>query len=158
MADVVADPARWSLVLERVEAGQMPPTQARQPSDPERAQVVTWLDEWRQAEARTNAGDPGIVLARRLSNEEYNNTIRDLTGVDLRPAREFPVDPANPAGFDSSGESLAMSPALLCVPPAAQDVASHVVFKPDGLAFAASDARRDGSRQNVCRQSDHRVL
>ena len=53
------------------------------------------------------------MLARRLSNAEYNYTIRDLTGVDLRPTREFPVDPANPAGFDNSGESLAMSPALL---------------------------------------------
>jgi hypothetical protein len=38
------------------------------------------------------------VLARRLSNAEYNYTIRDLTGRDLQPAREFPVDPANQAG------------------------------------------------------------
>jgi len=28
-----------------------------------------------------------------LSNAEFDNTIRDLTGVDIRPAREFPVDP-----------------------------------------------------------------
>jgi len=64
-------------------------------------------------EARRHEGDPGPVLPRRLSNAEYNNTIRDLTGADIRPAREFPVDPANQAGFDNSGESLAMSPALL---------------------------------------------
>jgi hypothetical protein len=55
-----------------------------------------------------------VVLARRLSNAEYHYTIRDLTGgVDMRPTKEFPVDPANPAGFDNSGESLSMSPALL---------------------------------------------
>jgi hypothetical protein len=151
MADVAADPARWSLVLERVEAGQMPPAQARQPSDPERAQLVAWLDEWRHAEARIDAGDPGIVLARRLSNEEYNNTIRDLTGVDLRPAREFPVDPANPAGFDNSGESLAMSPALLTkYLTAAQDVANHVVFKPDGLAFAPHPMLVETDRDKYC--------
>ena len=65
------------------------------------------------AEARKYAGDPGLVLVRRLSNAEYNNSIRDLTGVDLKPAREFPVDPSNSAGFDNSGESLSMSPALL---------------------------------------------
>ena len=29
---------------------------------------------------RKNAGDPGLVLVRRLSNAEYNYTIRDLTG------------------------------------------------------------------------------
>ena len=53
------------------------------------------------------------MLARRLSNAEFDYTIGDLTGVDIRPTREFPVDPANEAGFDNSGESLAMSPALL---------------------------------------------
>ena len=34
------------------------------------------------------------MTLRRLSNTEYDNAIRDLTGVDMRPtqAREFPVD------------------------------------------------------------------
>ena len=47
----------------------------------------------RKLEAKRNAGDPGRVLARRLSNAEYDYTIRDLTGVDLRPTREFPSTP-----------------------------------------------------------------
>ena len=52
----------------------------------------------RTNEARKNAGDPGLVLARRLSNAEYNYTIRDLTGVDIRPTREFPwIPPILPA-------------------------------------------------------------
>jgi hypothetical protein len=77
------------------------------------------------------------VLARRLSNAEYNYTIRDLTGIDMRPTREFPVDPANTAGFDNSGESLSMSPALLNkYLQAAREVATHVVLTPDGLTFA----------------------
>ena len=48
-----------------------------------------------------------------MNRIEYDNTVRDLTGVDIRPAKEFPVDPANEAGFDNSAESLAMSPALV---------------------------------------------
>ena len=52
----------------------------------------------RERQARLTAGDPGPVLARRLSNSEYDYTIRDLTGVDIRPTRAFPVDPANQAG------------------------------------------------------------
>src|SRR5213076_3122643 len=83
------------------------------------------------------AGDPGIVLARRLSNAEYDYTIRDLTGVDLQPTKEFPVDPANEAGFDNSGESLAMSPALVKkYLEAARAVADHIVFTPEGFRFA----------------------
>ena len=94
---------------------EMPPAKAeRQPERPG-ARRGAGLDprRARQHEARRNAGDPGPVLARRLSNAEYDYTIRDLTGVDIRPTREFPVDPANEAGFDNSGESLVMSPALL---------------------------------------------
>ena len=78
------------------------------------------------------------MLARRLSNAELDYTIRDLTGVDIRPAKEFPVDPANEAGFDNSGVSLAMSPALLKkYLIAARRVADHLVFKPVGFDFAA---------------------
>ena len=91
------------------------------------------------------------MLARRLSNAEYDYTIRDLTGVDLRPAREFPVDPANPAGFDNSGESLAMSPALLAkYLQAAREVANHLVLKPDGLAFAPHPMLAETDRDKYC--------
>ena len=139
MASVVKDHEHWALVLSKLEAGEMPPAVSEaQPTPAERQAVIAWVDAMRKAEARRNAGDPGLVLARRLSNAEYNNTIRDLTGQDLEPAREFPVDPANQSGFDNSGESLAMSPSLLTkYLQAAREVANHMVFKPQGFAFAA---------------------
>ena len=105
------------------------------------------------SEAERNAGDPGTVLARRLSNAEFDYTIRDLTGVDIRPTREFPVDPANEAGFDNSGESLAMSPALLKkYLAAARLVADHVVLKPEGFVFAPHPAVTDTDRDKYCVQ------
>ena len=58
-------------------------------------------------------GIPARCWRTGLSNSEYNYTIRDLTGADIRPTREFPVDPANQAGFDNTGETLGMSPALV---------------------------------------------
>ena len=147
-------------MLERLEAEEMPPEKApRQPDAHERRAVIDWIAELRDDEARRNAGDPGRVLARRLSNAEYDYTIRDLTGVDIRPTREFPVDPANEAGFDNSGESLAMSPALVKkYLAAARLVADHLVLKPDGFAFApASGGHRHRPRQ-VLRPADHRFL
>ncbi len=136
---VAQDFPRWELVLERLEAGEMPPKKARQhPTPAQRRDVIAWIQELRKNEARRNAGDPGPVLARRLSNAEYDYSIRDLTGVDLRPTREFPVDPANPEGFDNSGESLAMSPALLKkYLAAAREVSQHAVLNLDGIAFAS---------------------
>jgi hypothetical protein len=137
MASLMHDGRRWSQILERLEAGEMPPKGARHPLPRERRVAVDWFHAVREHETRRNAGDPGVVLARRLSNAEYNYTIRDLTGVDIRPAREFPVDPANTAGFDNSGETLTMSPTLLKkYLAAAREVADHMYLKEKGFAFA----------------------
>jgi hypothetical protein len=131
------DLAHWAIVFEKLSRNEMPPAKAAQPKRADRQRVIGWIQAVRSEAARKSAGDPGVVLARRLSNAEYNYTIRDLTGVDLRPTREFPVDPSNPAGFDNSGESLAMSPALLNkYLQAARDVANHMVVGVQGLDFA----------------------
>ena len=110
---VTADFPRWALVMERLTSKEMPPKPI--PPSPAQAseQVIAWVQALRDDQVKKSAGDPGLVLARRLSNAEYNYTIRDLTGQDMQLTRQFPVDPANPAGFDNSGESLTMSPALL---------------------------------------------
>ena len=136
-ASVVQDFAKWDRVREKLAAHQMPPQQAKQPSEIARQEVINWIAATWKTEARRNDGDPGPVLPRRLSNAEYNYTIHDLTGVDIRPAREFPVDPANLAGFDNSGESLTMSPALLTkYLQAARLVADHMYLNPEGFEFA----------------------
>ncbi|MBO0861082.1 MAG: DUF1592 domain-containing protein [Chloracidobacterium sp.] len=137
MESVVDDLSHWALVLGKLRAKEMPPSSMKQPPEELRGEVIEWITALRGYEARKYAGDPGPVPARRLSNAEYNNTVRDLTGVDLRPAREFPIDPANQAGFDNSGESLALSPALMSkYLDAARRIANHLVLKPDGFSFA----------------------
>ena len=60
-----------------------------------------------------------------------------MTGIDIQPTRECPVDPANEVGFDNSGESLGMSPALFeKYLDAARSVAKPLLLLPDGLDFA----------------------
>jgi Protein of unknown function (DUF1592)/Protein of unknown function (DUF1587)/Protein of unknown function (DUF1595)/Planctomycete cytochrome C len=142
----------WQQVLERLEAGEMPPEEAkRQPTRDERQLIVTWIRALRADAATRNAGDPGVVPARRMSNAEYNYTIRDLAGVDIRPAQEFPIDPANEAGFDNSAESLSMSPALAKkYVEAARLVADHLALKPQGFAFAPHPVATDTDRDKYC--------
>ncbi|MEO5739786.1 MAG: DUF1592 domain-containing protein [Vicinamibacterales bacterium] len=152
-ASAVQDFAKWDRVREKLAARQMPPQQAKQPPEEARQQVVNWIGATWTSEARRNDGDPGQVLARRLSNAEYNYTIQDLTGVDIRPAREFPVDPANLAGFDNSGESLAMSPALLTkYLQASRLVADHMFLNPDGFEFAPHPMLVETDREKFCIQ------
>ena len=135
---VIRDYPRWMIVHDRLAAKTMPPSAMPAPPAANAKKVTDWIDAMRATETRRHAGDPGPVLARRLSNSEYNYTIRDLTGVDMQPTKEFPVDPANLAGFDNSGESLTMSAALLKkYLQAAREVGDRMVLTPDGIDFAA---------------------
>ena len=118
----------WALLIEQLEAGEMPPKDQPQPSEEERRRMIDWTRGFLDAEARARAGDPGRTPLRRLSNAEYDYTVRDLTGVDLRPTREFPADGAAGEGFTNAGEALAMSPAMMSkYLDAAKRIASHAV-------------------------------
>jgi Protein of unknown function (DUF1592)/Protein of unknown function (DUF1588)/Protein of unknown function (DUF1587)/Protein of unknown function (DUF1585)/Protein of unknown function (DUF1595)/Planctomycete cytochrome C len=149
---VARDLHRWETVVSQLHGEMMPPIKAKaQPTAEARREVIAWVKGVRRLEGKRTAGDPGPVPARRLSNAEYDYSIRDLTGVDIRPAREFPVDPANEAGFDNSGESLAMSPALVKkYLEAARRVADHLVLKPEGFSFADHLMVADTDRDKYC--------
>lgn len=142
----------WEAVAERLVAGDMPPeSSSHLPTADARKEVAAWCTAVSDFEATRNAGDPGVVLARRLSNAEYDNSIRDLTGFDLKPTREFPVDPANEAGFDNTGESLSVSPALIKkYLDAARFVANHAVLTPRGIVFAPYPVLTETDRDQFC--------
>ena len=150
---VSRDYPRWALVMERLNAKEMPPKPVPQPPAEATQKVVDWIQAVRAEQIAKSAGDPGVVLARRLSNAEYNYTIRDLTGHDMQVTREFPVDPANLAGFDNSGESLTMSPGLLNkYLQAARQVADHMVLLPDTIDFAAYTMLAESDREKYAIQ------
>lgn len=148
--DLRKDLRVWSHVAENLENGEMPPKKHPQPTPDERQVLISWVKAFLDAEARARAGDPGRVVVRRLSNAEYDNSIRDLTGVDLKPAREFPVDGAAGEGFSNSGDALVTSPNLLTkYLAAAKDVASHAVLLPDGFRFSPASTQRDWTDEAV---------
>ena len=143
----------WQQLIEQLEADEMPPKDKPQPTTDERKRLVEWTRGLLDAEARARAGDPGRVPRRRLSNAEYDCTIRDLTGDDLRPAREFPADGAAGEGFTNAGESLAdISPTLLNkYLNAARDIADHAVLLPGGFHFSPTKTRRDWTDESTAR-------
>jgi uncharacterized protein DUF1592/uncharacterized protein DUF1588/uncharacterized protein DUF1587/uncharacterized protein DUF1585/uncharacterized protein DUF1595/cbb3-type cytochrome c oxidase subunit III len=105
----------WQKVLEKISTGQMPP----RPNAPLSADDVASVSRWilkvpgvTAMPASASVSDPGRVTARRLNRAEYNNTIRDLLGVTMRPADEFPIDDSG-YGFDNIGDVLSLSPMLM---------------------------------------------
>ncbi len=145
----VADARRqlktWLKIREMLNSGQMPPPDAAQATSAEQKQLKEWVRGFLVQEAKAHAGDPGPVILRRLNNDEYNYTVRDLTGVtSLNPTREFPVDGAAGEGFTNAGAAQAMSPALVSkYLGAAKEVAAHAMLVPDGLRFSPHTSRRD---------------
>jgi len=144
LEDVRKGTAAWIKAAEMLDLGEMPPRDAPQPTAGEKKALRGWITRYLRAEALANAGDPGAVPLRRLNNAEYTYTVQDLTGVDLRPAREFPADSAAGEGFTNAGAALVMSPALLTkYLDAGKEIAAHAVLMPDGFRFSPSTTRSD---------------
>lgn len=152
-SDIHKEPHIWENVLEQIELGEMPPKKEKQLSAAEKKQLVDWVRGTLDQIALANAGDPGPVLLRRLSNMEYTYTLRDLTGVEsLDPAKEFPVDGAAGEGFTNVGAALVMSPALITkYLDAAKDIASHAVFTPHGMRWSTSTSAQDWTDETMAK-------
>lgn len=141
---ILAKPKLLGDVADRLRLGDMPPKDAPQPSQAEREQLLNWITAALDAEAAARAGDPGQVTLRRLSNAEYDNAIRDLTGVDMLPtqAREFPVDSCGGEGFANVGDAMPVTPELVeRYHLAARDIAARAVLLPTGFRFSPSPDR-----------------
>jgi hypothetical protein len=102
----------WERAVENVKGGVMPPKGRPQPTAAESERLVKELERLIASIPPPSKIDPGRVTMRRLNRTEYNNTVRDLLGVDLRPADEFPADDSG-YGFDNIGDALSLPPLLL---------------------------------------------
>ena len=151
--DLRSDTKAWIKVEKMLISRQMPPRKSDQPSDSERDMLSGWVHDFLTVEARARAGDPGRVVLRRLNNDEYNYTVRDLTAVtSLNPTHEFPVDGAAGEGFTNSGEAQGMSPALaIKYLDAAKEVADHAVLTPKGIRFSPFTTERDRTNELMSR-------
>lgn len=100
---------QWKEIIDRVNAGEMPPAERPRPDARQAAALTTWVNQQlRQIDlAAKNAG--GRIPMRRLNRDEYANTVRDLLQLDeliVRPLIEdLPAD-GQAEGFDRLGVAL----------------------------------------------------
>jgi hypothetical protein len=102
----------WERVREYIDGGIMPPEDRPQPTADESASVTDWIKAVLERDDCGRPANPGRVTIRRLNRAEYNNTIRDLLGIDFRPADDFPTDDVG-YGFDNIGDVLSLPPLLM---------------------------------------------
>lgn len=102
----------WVKILQKIRSGEMPPKGLPRPDAAQIAAVAKWIDDEFRREEKLVKPDPGRITARRLNRAEYNNTVRDLLGVDFQPAADFPQDDSS-FGFDNIADTLSLSPVLM---------------------------------------------
>jgi mono/diheme cytochrome c family protein len=110
-----ADPEKarvWQKVIDRVQAGEMPPKKQPRPSPAETKQAVSWVHENLLAADRRAQPPTGSVVLRRLNRVQYENSIRGLLDLDLELQDRLPPD-TRAFGFDNVGAALRLSSAQL---------------------------------------------
>jgi hypothetical protein len=114
-------------VLDVLGRHAMPPRKRTRPTADELKPVLAWLEAYVERMERETPR-PDRVRIRRLNRAEYNNTVRDLLGVDFQPADDFPQDTPG-HGFDNIAGTLSVSPVLMeKYLAAAEKVARTAVF------------------------------
>jgi hypothetical protein len=108
---ILADREAWGRIAVMLDFGGMPPDEQPQPTADERKLLGEWINGMLALDC-TQVRDPGRVTIRRLNRAEYDNTIRDLVGLDLKLARDFPSDDVG-EGFDNIADVLSLPPLLL---------------------------------------------
>ena len=111
----------WPKVTQRFINREMPPEGEPAPDQEKWQTSVRWMQKVIASVENcetlstdvTESFYHGHVMSRRLTRSEYNNTIRDLVGLDLRPADDFPADGAGGEGFDTVGDALFTNPILM---------------------------------------------
>jgi mono/diheme cytochrome c family protein len=119
----------WDQIVQNLRGGIMPPEGKPKPSKEEVELLTTWIEKKLASIDCRQARNPGRVTIRRLNRAEYNNTIRDLVGVQFQPADDFPADDVG-YGFDNIGDVLSLPPIMLEKYLAAADKIMAAAFTP----------------------------
>ena len=106
-----ADGQIWAEVVEKINAGEMPPEDEPQPTTEEIGQVIAELDQRiREGRAARMAARPAVAHYR-LSRKEYQNTVYDLLGVRYDPTKPGELNEDTLwHGYERIGSQLSLSP------------------------------------------------
>jgi hypothetical protein len=140
--------ARWTRIIERVEAGEMPPPDDAKIADAVRRSFVKTTGTWLRQAIQDRDETFGRVRARRLSPREVERSLHSLLGIDIPLASLIPVE-GRPGGFTTVAQRQTMSYHHLERHLALVDAALDEAF---GRALSPADAyAKDFDAQGVSR-------
>ncbi|WP_345685255.1 DUF1592 domain-containing protein [Novipirellula caenicola] len=107
----LADPktlATWQRVFDRVESGEMPPSDAEELDPVDRKRFLDATDQWITSTQLSEFAKFGRVQARRLTTLQLERTLHELLSIDIPLASLAPEDP-RVDGFTNIASAQAMS-------------------------------------------------
>ncbi|MCM2374733.1 DUF1592 domain-containing protein [Aporhodopirellula aestuarii] len=100
-ATVASDPlADWETAFKRIASRQMPPADADRPTDDEYHAAIESLGRVLDSVAADTPRIPNVDSLRRLTRTEYQNSVRDLLGIEVDITAWLPKDESS-GGFDN---------------------------------------------------------
>ena len=102
----------WQEVIHQIKSEEMPEEEPL-PTHEERTLLVSWLEQTLNEIDWSKVKNPGHITMPRLTKEEYNNTMRDLLGIDIKPGNFFSEDGEGHSGFTNDRDSLVITPVLM---------------------------------------------
>jgi hypothetical protein len=144
--------AKWVLVYDKIERGEMPPATEAKPSvafqTTSLAALRTALTDVNLAPRKTD----GRVGLRRLNRVEYEKTLQHLLDIDA-PLKEYLPEENAVGGFDTVAEGLRISPLhmekYLEAADAALDIGIRTTRKPEKLVQHFVYKDQEGIKKNL---------
>ncbi|HEX5787422.1 MAG TPA: DUF1592 domain-containing protein [Woeseiaceae bacterium] len=99
----------WRRAMNKLNAHQMPPEDARPLPDDERTEIIAWIETALKEEALSRRANYATAQMRRLSKREFNHTLQDLFRVRASFAAKLPADPRSEKGYDTDASLLRVS-------------------------------------------------
>ena len=106
---------QWEKIARAITTGAMPhPSQKRQPAEAERELFGLWFDKELESRITPDSSRASNARLRQMTPFEYDNTVRELTGLDLGlSSLTQPGGPASDGGFLNQGHEMQLSPSKL---------------------------------------------
>jgi mono/diheme cytochrome c family protein len=144
----------WEQIRGVIQADAMPPPESSELKAEDRQTLVSWIrSALHDIECDCEVPVPPVTL-RRLNRVEYDNTIRDLLGLEFNPSQDIAFlsdDVGN--GFDNQGEVLSMPPIMLEKYLDAANLVANRTVKLDRESMREQnidgDSNRFGTTQNI---------
>ena len=98
-------------VMGQLKDGNMPPEDEPQLSSSQRTTMVEWIE--RTLLAGQKRVQPKNGSTRRLTVAQYQNTLRDLLGIEEQLAELLPADGISAEGFQNNVDTLLLTPQMM---------------------------------------------